>query len=165
MISCVVPCEDGDRVTGAIFGLIGVIVGGLLTGAVQAFQEGRSQRILSRAAARLLSAELSVQQELLRKGATGESAEPVSDEMPAVSDWPEYRAVMARALDDETWIAVAGAYAELVIWHWESRAWPETSEEKRSEMLALAADVEGARLSLQDFRFGSHRPSSARAGG
>jgi hypothetical protein len=150
-------------VTGAIFGLIGVVVGGLLTGAVRALQEWRSQRTLSRAAARLLSAELSVQQLILEDRAAYESAGPVSDEMLAVSDWPQYRALMARALDDEAWVAVAGAYAKLVLWHWESRR--ETSDEKRREMWTLAAEVEAARGSLQGFRFGSHRPESTRAGG
>jgi hypothetical protein len=157
--------EDGDRVTGAIFGLIGVVVGGLLTAAVQAFQEWRSQRTLSRAAARLLSAELSVQQSILEDRGSDEPAEPVSDEMPAVSDWPQSRAVMARVLDDEAWIAVAGAYAKLLLWHWESPASRETSEEKRRELLTLATEVEAARATLQGFRFGSDRPSSAAAGG
>jgi hypothetical protein len=152
-------------VTGAIFGLIGVVVGGLLTAAVQAFQEWRSQRTLGRAAARLLSAELSVQQSLLEDRAADESAEPVSDQMPAVSDWPQYRAVMARVLDDEAWIAVAGAYARLFLWHWKGPASREAPEAKRGEMLTLATEVEAARATLQGFRFGSDRPSSAPAGG
>jgi hypothetical protein len=47
--------------TGAIIGLVGVVVGGLLTAGVQILQDWRAERTLSRAAARLLSAELSVQ--------------------------------------------------------------------------------------------------------
>jgi hypothetical protein len=161
----IAPQEDGDRVTGAIFGLIGVVVGGLLTAAVQAFQEWRSQRALSRAAARLLSAELSVQQYILEDRAAGERAERVSDEMPAVSDWPQYRAVMARVLDDEAWIAVAGAYANLLLWQSERQASRETSVDRRGEMLTLATEVGAARATLRGFWSGSDRPSSAAAGG
>jgi hypothetical protein len=157
--------EDGGHVTGAIFGLIGVVVGGLLTAAVQAFQEWRSQRTLSRTAARLLSAELSVQQHILEHLASDEPAEPVSDKMPAVSDWPQRRAVMARLLDDKAWIAVAGAYAKLLLWHWESPASRATSEEQRRELLTLATELQAARATLQGFRVGSDRPSSAAAGG
>jgi hypothetical protein len=140
-----------------------VVVGGLLTAAVQAFQEWRSQRTLGRAAARLLSAELSVQQLILEDRAADESAEPVSEDMPAVSDWPQYRAVMARTLDDDAWKAVAGAYGWLLLW--QSRASHETSEEKRHEMLTLATEVEAARATLQGLRAGSDRRSSARGGG
>jgi hypothetical protein len=139
--------------TGAIFGLIGVIVGGVLTGAVEAFRERRAERTLSRAAARLLSAELSVQQEILQRRAGDVSAEPVSDEMPGVTDWPAQRVVMAKTLDDETWIAVAGAYANLVVWHAQRGLSPATVEGRRDEMAALASQLQAARLSLQDFRF------------
>jgi hypothetical protein len=152
-------------VTGAIFGLVGVIVGGLLTAAVQAFQEWRSQRKLSRAAARLLSAELSVQQEILQRRAANESAEPASDEMPAVADWPEQRVVMARMLDNATWIAVAGAYANLVVWHSENRRTPSSAEAKRREISELADQLNAARKSLQDFRFGTSRTASESASG
>jgi hypothetical protein len=144
-------------VTGAIFGLVGVIVGGLLTGALQAFQEWRSQTTLSRAAARLLSAELSVQQEILEQRAADESAEPVSGEMPAISDWPEHRAVMAKTLDDEAWRAVAAAYARLVMWHWEESRGTETAEDKRPEMVALVDQIKVARLALQRLGFRSNR--------
>ena len=138
--------------TGAIFGLVGVIIGGLLTGAVEALRERRSQRTLSRAAARLLSAELSVQQEILQRRAAETSAEAVSDEMPGVADWPEQRVVMAKTLDDDTWIAVAGAYANLVVWHAQSRRTPATADVKRHEMAALASQLQAARKRLHDFR-------------
>jgi hypothetical protein len=144
-------------VTGAIFGLVGVVVGGLLTGAVQVFQEWRSQRTLSRTAARLLSAELSVQQWILEDRAADQSAEPVSDDMPAVSDWPQHRAVMARALDDKAWIKVAGAYANLVLWHSQSPRSRATPAEKRTEMQTLAGELEAARGALQGFRYGPDR--------
>jgi hypothetical protein len=133
--------------TGAIFGLVGVIVGGLLTGAVASFRDWRSQRALSRAAARLLSAELSVQQAIIEQRAAA-ADEPVSDDMPTVADWPEQRVVMAKVLDDETWITVAGAYANLVVWHAQSGRVPAS----RDDMSALATQLETARGALQAFR-------------
>lgn len=142
--------------TQAIFGLVGVIVGGLLTAAVQGFQDWRSQLTLSRAAARLLSAELSVQQAILARRAAEPETVAEGGEMPAVTDWPAQRVVMARALDDETWIAVAGAYANLTLWHADrGRA----SASKRTEMAALAEQLEAARASLQRFRFGAEERS------
>ncbi|MGZ6641512.1 MAG: hypothetical protein ACXVFT_06685 [Solirubrobacteraceae bacterium] len=144
-----VPNEDGDRMTGAIFGLVGVIVGGLLTGTVETVRERLSQRTLSRAAARLLSAELSVQQVILEKRATDASAEPVSDGMPGVADWPEQRVVMAKTLDDDTWRAVAAAYANLVIWHSQSRP-TANADVKRREMAELALQLKCARWKLHE---------------
>lgn len=91
--------------TSAIFSLIGVVVGGLLTGAVQVFQQRRSDRAQMRAGLRLVSAELRDMENFL--AAAEGSAEP-----PVVWAWPEYRALLARLLDDETWVAVAGAYGE-----------------------------------------------------
>lgn len=155
MVRCVLPRENGEAVTGAIFGLVGVVVGGLLTAAVQVFQESRSQRTLSLAAARLLSAELSVQEEILVRLAKEESAEPVSDDMPPVSDWPDQRAAMARTLDDETWTAVAAAYARLVLWHWENRKASEAGKDQRDEISTLVVHLHAAREKLHAFRFGS----------
>lgn len=95
----------------AIFGLVGVVIGGLLTGALQVFQQRRSDRAEARAVARLLSAELSEQLQYLDALVNQDPA--VSKQAPTISAWPEYRAAMARLLDDRTWQAVAGAYVEL----------------------------------------------------
>jgi hypothetical protein len=119
---------------------------------VQVFQDWREERTLSRAAARLLSAELSVQQAILMGRAADQRAAPDSDGMPAVTDWPVQRAVMAKVLDDEKWIDVAGAYANLVIWHSENRRSGAASDVRRTEMAALANQLETARISLQRFR-------------
>ena len=139
--------------TGAIFGLLGVIVGGVLTGAVEALRESRAQRASSRAAARLLSAELSVQEAILQRRAGEASARPEVDRLPAVIDWPEQRVVMAKTLDDPTWIAVAGAYANLVVWHATRGGTSGEPGGDRQEMTGLAAQLHEARESLRDFRF------------
>jgi hypothetical protein len=119
-------------VTEAIIGLVGVVVGGVLTGVIQAVQQWRNDRIEARAAARLLSAELSVQDLFLRSG--------VGDKPPPVGAWPQYRAVMARALEDKAWQAVAGAYAELELWHAGTFA---------ADVPTLAGQVADAHLALQ----------------
>jgi hypothetical protein len=125
--------------TGAIFSLIGVVVGGLLTAAIQAVQQGRSDRATARAASRLLSAELSEQHVFLDTLINQGTAIPTDAELPAVSAWPEYRAVMARRLDDETWQAVAGAYVELSMFH----------SERTLDPRALDDQVQHARALLQ----------------
>ena len=81
--------------------------------------------------------------------------------MPGVADWPEQRVVMAKTLDDETWIAVAGAYANLVVWHAQGGRSPATPEDRRDEMAALASQLQVARESLHDFRVESE-PAPAR---
>jgi len=97
----------------AIFGLVGVVIGGLLTGALQVFQQRRSDRAEARAAARLLSAELSEQLQYLDALVKQDPAVRGNEHAPTISAWPKYRAAMARLLDDRTWQAVAGAYVEL----------------------------------------------------
>jgi hypothetical protein len=147
--------------TGAIFGLVGVIVGSLLAASVDAFREWRSQRTLSRAAARLLSAELSVQQDILQRRVDDASTQPPSDDMPAVADWPDQRVVMAKMLDDKTWVKVAGAYSNLVVWHAQSSRTAATEDLERQQMEALAYELQAARDALHDFRFGPPEPESA----
>jgi hypothetical protein len=103
-------------VIGAIFSLVGVIVGGLLTGGVQAFQQRRTERAESRAAARLLSAELS-EQHVFLDTLIKQASTSTNQDLPPISAWSEYRAIMARQLDDDPWTAVAGAYVELSLFH------------------------------------------------
>jgi hypothetical protein len=121
--------------TEAIFGLVGVVVGGLLTGLTQAWQQRRAARAEMRAGARLISAELSVLEVKLGRYGDGESGRP---ELPAVVDWPEHRAVIARELDRDDWVMVARAYAMLELW-----------EGDQAAAAALAQDMHAARGTLQ----------------
>jgi hypothetical protein len=121
--------------TEAIFGLVGVVVGGLLTGLMQAWQQRRTARAEMRAGARLISAELSVLQERLRRYGDGETERP---DLPDVV-WPAHRAVMARELDRDDWVTVARAYALLELWQGDQAA-----------AAALAQDMNAARGTLQD---------------
>jgi hypothetical protein len=127
--------------TGAIFGLIGVVIGGLLTAATQAVQQARADRATARAASRLLSAELSEQHVFLDALVNRETADPTNAGLPAVSAWPEYRATMARLLDDETWQAVAGAYVELALFHSERALDPRALDDRVQEARARLQHV------------------------
>jgi hypothetical protein len=93
----------------AVFGLIGVIVGGLLNAAVTAWQARRDDVASARVAARLVDRELreAVAILVLNQGANrllqGDS--PFSN-----AAWTKYWDVLARALSDRDWEAVAAAY-------------------------------------------------------
>ena len=136
--------------TEAVFGLVGVVVGGVLTGIVQAVQQSRADRIETRAGARLVSAELSGQQTILAAYLGGEVAG--FETLPAITEWPQYRAAIARALDDDDWVNVAGAYTRLAL----LRSNPDGASFEgiaRPQWIArLVDELDAARGSLQAFR-------------
>src|SRR4029078_260814 len=79
----------GKNVLSAIFGLVGVVVGGLLTGAVSLWQQRRAHRAEARAASRLLSAELSEQHVFLEALVRRDPEAPGRKHLPAVAAWLE----------------------------------------------------------------------------
>ncbi len=96
--------------TEAIFGLVGVVVGGLITGFVQGVQEWRRERADLRASARLLLREL--QQAILGIRIVRPRME--AGGLPAIgvnlTVWPEKQGLLARALSDADWQQVAQAF-------------------------------------------------------
>jgi hypothetical protein len=97
--------------TAAIFGLVGVVVGALVNGAVAAWR----QRVSARS--KLLTAARLVQEELVRYRslALAASRRP-PEELPQLQHcepvvWQSNRAVLAWALDDDVWRVIARAYA------------------------------------------------------
>ena len=99
--------------TAAVFGLIGVIVGGILNAATTAFLQRRIDRSNERSAARLVRSELVRFRSLAV--AAGHWA---PDQLPQLHDiapvlWQSERAVLAGALSDDDWSAVAHAYAHV----------------------------------------------------
>ncbi len=97
--------------TAAIFGLIGVIIGALITGGTSYVLQVRAERREIRAAARLMLQELTNTGDAIRyaiklnqreflHGATWED------------EWKRHHLLLARHLSDEEWDAVALAYGE-----------------------------------------------------
>jgi hypothetical protein len=102
-------------VTAAIFGLLGVIVGGVLSGLVTWRIERLRERQEARAAARLAHVELGD----ARSGFDAYAFRPGPDTMVQLVSllvdnvWHEQRGVLARVLDPAEWLAVSAAYAQI----------------------------------------------------
>jgi hypothetical protein len=104
-------------VTAAIFGLVGVVIGGLVTGGVQLFLDSRREQREVQRARRLVGAEL-------RDAAYLYAAIAGADEWPepgghdedyvlSTAAWDEHRTHLALALDDELWDQLANNYTIL----------------------------------------------------
>jgi hypothetical protein len=97
----------------AIFGLVGVGVGGLVTGGVQLILDWRREQRDLRRTKRLVGAEL-------REGAylyaalshlkEWPEAGSAADYILSTAEWNEHRSYLALALDDELWDALADTY-------------------------------------------------------
>jgi hypothetical protein len=95
----------------ALFGLIGVAVGAVLTGIVDWIRQSQREDRSAHAAARLLRADLSLAARILRIGiARGQIPGFVDVSLPS---WTEYRDVLASALEDDKWIIVAAGCSRL----------------------------------------------------
>jgi hypothetical protein len=92
--------------TEAIFGLVGVLVGGAITWGIEAARERRRRREELRVAVRLVSAEL--------KELDYRARFPQRAKGPAAPAWQAHQHVLARDLNDETWSTVAHAYEDLL---------------------------------------------------
>ena len=102
--------------TAAIFGLLGVVVGGVLNLAAGLWNERRRERRDVRPTARLVMTELSEIQAVLLADARREP-EYQMGQVPPPAAWPEGRATLAAIVDGETWTALNSAYmmAEYIV--------------------------------------------------
>jgi hypothetical protein len=104
---------DYDQpVTAAIFGLIGVVVGGLLNGAVTAWQGRRTDAFAARVGARLVDLELrqaALALAVLEDEGSTDFGERASTKFSTAA-WDKYQEVLARMLSDEDWLTVSAAY-------------------------------------------------------
>jgi hypothetical protein len=103
----------GAQMTNAIVGLIGVIVGGLLTGGTQLFLEWRRERNGHRRAKRLVAGELLHTEVILRSAYQRRQWPPIDDPQAVCPDaaWLENRAVLAGVLSQELWTQLVMVYA------------------------------------------------------
>jgi hypothetical protein len=143
-------------VTAAIFGLLGVIVGAVINGAVTAMLQRRNEGNERRSAARL------VRSELVRYRALAlESASLPADHLPQLQDaaplvWQSYRVVLARALPTQQWEVVARAYAHVdalvsvLVFEPDGSLAPWRSREAERLLAAMLGPVEEAAIVLRD---------------
>lgn len=97
--------------TAAIFGLLGVVVGGLLNGYISSRAERRRDRAEGRAAARLLERELQSALAGIRAWCEKKSsADPSREDVLRFPAWKRYHLVAARSLPAEAWDTVSDAY-------------------------------------------------------
>ncbi len=105
----------------AIFGLVGVIIGGVITGLGPYFLATRADRRRARAAARLLEAELRAITSYLGLAADERRHEPRADRdalylaaitssLPSVRLWEAHRATLSEVLSAKEWHALSLAY-------------------------------------------------------
>jgi hypothetical protein len=100
-------------VTAAIFGLLGVIVGGVINGVVSSVLARRTEDADRRGAARLVRSEL-VRFRSLAIEARMSGPESLPQLRYAGTElWDANRAVLARGLRDDDWALVARAYAHV----------------------------------------------------
>jgi hypothetical protein len=110
----------------AIFGLVGVVVGGLVSGGATYLMARRGERRRERAAVRLVEAELRhganvaeyVLPPLLKDASAGSpqlvnSMRKALTGLPPPNAWNEYRGQLAELLDARDWYALADSYEAL----------------------------------------------------
>jgi hypothetical protein len=99
----------------AIFGLVGVVLGAIITGGTQIFLDWRRQRHDLETAKRLIEGEL-LQSILVVRSLNDVEEWPPSfdvDRAFATSAWQEHRVQLARSLPEATWNEVVLTYAEM----------------------------------------------------
>jgi hypothetical protein len=115
----------------AIFGLVGVVVGALVTGGVEFLAERRRESSLRRKAARLVEAELDQAARALETALdAGRSWNP-----PSVPSWAEYAPVLADSLDTDDWQVVESAVGMIKIEEMGQPDRPPAREEVERESL------------------------------
>jgi hypothetical protein len=96
-------------VTTAIVGLVGVIVGGLISGSIQLFLAHRADKRNARTGARLIRAELCAYRELEAQWVR--IGQLRWEWWTAPVAWPQYSGSAAAALSDREWSALEAGYA------------------------------------------------------
>jgi hypothetical protein len=100
--------------TAAIFGLLGVIVGGVLNALIAARAERRRDRSEARAMSRLIGRELAGALPGVREWLeAGNATYPSREDVLRFPAWERYHLAAARALPAPDWDAVSAAYLVL----------------------------------------------------
>src|SRR6266540_237945 len=96
--------------TAAIFALLGVVVGGVLNGAVSYTLEARREGKAVRAAARLLHADLSAARTSLALAAVNRDWGPLRIAPGPLSSWERHHELLAARFPNEGWFDVVLAF-------------------------------------------------------
>jgi hypothetical protein len=96
-------------VTAAVFGLLGVVVGGLITAGVEMWMGLLSRRRNARAAARILFADIHYGRSLIRGSLQGNRWWPEAIKLP-LDNWERYREALAVGIRLADWGVVAATY-------------------------------------------------------
>jgi hypothetical protein len=148
--------------TAAIFGLVGVMVGGALNAIVAAAaerrREARERRTTSRLLGRELNGALYGVREWIRVGSVGH---PLREDVLRFPAWKLYHTVAARTLEPDDWDSVSDAYSLLYTVRTRQDFVGALQEPGRTYLLTTEAAIEHAIESLRhtaDARIG--RPGS-----
>lgn len=97
--------------TAAIFGLVGVVIGALITGGTNYMLQVRAEQREVRAAARLMLQELTNTGDAIRYALALDNHEFLRG-VASEDEWKRHHLLLARHLSDEEWDAVALGYGE-----------------------------------------------------
>jgi hypothetical protein len=97
----------------AIFGLAGVVVGGLLTAAVTFLFERRQEKREARVARRVMRSELEEATTAIEDALAGGEWPPGWDNKSWSQSWSTYRGVLAATMDDDDFDKLARAYLHM----------------------------------------------------
>jgi hypothetical protein len=100
--------------TAAVFGLIGVVIGALITGGTNYFLQVRAERREVRAVARLMLQDLSGSADLIRFALDRDEPQLLEDSFNE-EEWKRHHLLLARHLSDDEWDAVALGYGERMV--------------------------------------------------
>jgi hypothetical protein len=120
--------------TAAIFGLVGVLIGGVLSSAGEAWLDRRRQLLEGIPAARLVSSELRVVDQAIQEITWQKRVQTPAEspDLPVVL-WHEHRAALAVVLTFADWERVARPYA-VAAWVNEFRSRPSGAELSPGEL-------------------------------
>lgn len=143
----------------AFIGLLGVIVGGVLTGAVERYAERQRERAALRAARRLLHLELLAAEWVLSTAMESDDVGRLKGAVPTAR-WSEFSALMAKNAEPAVWRELAEAYGPLSA----LRADAEFMESRpllpaeREAFAAYLTAVQGAEKALRNEALGEVAP-------
>jgi hypothetical protein len=132
----------------ALIGLLGVVVGGVLTGLVQGVAQWLRERAEARAAIRLLHLELLDAKWVLSTSLEHDDAARLKGAIP-VERWSQFSGLIAKKASGSRWRVLAAAYGPLVALRAdsefnESRAFLPEERKALEQYRGLVASAEGA---------------------